>query len=295
MAVTAWMVALALLAQPGPPSQDRAQSLTPDTVEDVVVTSPNQDRINEFAGAFLEPARLGHNAGQIARWSEKLCVRVIGGEPQVNSLLEDQIKDAFRSLDVPLKEDHCRTPNVMVVIADDANGFSRVFADRYSNRMFTNRRADMSSFMNPARPVRWQHRTKTTGLRGSPLTEVVAGTGNASQAELPNTRLTLSTAEEVDRAMLVVDPRRLGDTPSRGLAAYIAFATLIDLPLLPNIAGRDTILNLFEPGGPTELTPWDRALIAGVYSMTPGQPFRNQQSQIERTMRRSLASSETNR
>jgi hypothetical protein len=291
MAISGLGLALALLTQAAPPQP--AQQRAPDTVEDVVVSAPDADRIESFASAFLEPARLGPNAGQIARWSENLCVRVIGGEPEVNRRLKDQIEDAFRSLDVPLKPPHCRTPNVMVVIADNATGFSRVFADRYSNRMFANRRADMADFVEPARPVRWQHRTKTVGLATAPLIEAVSGSNNVPRVRAANSRLSFSTAEEVDRAMLVVDPRRLGDTPSRGLAAYIAFATLLDLPLQPDTTGRDTILNLFEPGGPTDLTPWDRALIAGVYAMTAGQPFRNQQNQIERAMRRTLSGDST--
>lgn len=290
MAITGLAMALALMTQTSVQVQSQARG--PDTVEDVIVSAPDRDRIDPFAAAFLEPARLGPNEGQIARWSEKLCVRVIGGAPEVNAALKAQIEDAFRDLDIPQTSRSCRNPNVMVVIADNATGFSRVFADRYSNRMFANRRGDMSDFVDPARPVRWQHRTKTVGLNTAPLTEISAGSTNVAQVRSANSRLSFSTAEEVDRAMLVIDPRRIGDTPSRGLAAYIAFATLLDLPLQPDTTGRDTILNLFEPGGPTDLTPWDRALIAGVYSMSAGQPFRNQQSQITRVMRRSLASSE---
>ena len=288
MAITGLAMALALLTQTSPQAQERA----PDTIEDVIVSAPDAGRIESFASAFLEPARLGPNEGQIARWNEKLCVRVIGGAPEVNTALTGQIEDAFRALDVPLKALPCRNPNVMVVIADNATGFSRVFADRYSNRMFANRRGDMTAFVEPSRPVRWQHRTKTVGLNTAPLIENAAGSGNVAQVRSANSRLSFSVAEEVDRAMLVIDPRRIGDTPSRGLAAYVAFATLLDLPLQPDTTGRDTILNLFEPGGPTDLTPWDRALIAGVYSMTAGQPFRNQQSQIERVMQRSLSGGE---
>lgn len=290
MAITGLAMALVLLTQVS--TQAQSPRPEPDTVEDIIVSAPDRDRIESFAAAFLEPARLGPNEEQIARWSEKLCVRVIGGAPEVNAALKGQIEDAFRTLDVPLKTLPCRNPNVMVVIADNATGFSRVFADRYSNRMFTNRRGDMTDFVQPARPVRWQHRTKTVGLNTAPLIENAGGSGNVAQVRSANSRLSFSVAEEVDRAMLVVDPRRIGDTPSRGLAAYIAFATLLDLPLQPDTTGRDTILNLFEPGGPTDLTPWDRALITGVYSMTAGQPFRNQQSQITRVMQRSLSGGE---
>ena len=294
MAIAGLALTLALLLQASPqnPTQTPLQPLrpsgAPDIVEDVVVNAPGAERIEAFAGAFLEPARLGRNAGQIARWTDKLCVRVIGAAPEINDGLGDQIKDVFRSLGAPVEEGYCRKPNVMVVIADNANGFARVFANRYSNRMFANRRGDMDAFVGEARPVRWQHRTRTVPRGGRPLLGSLPGFENAPVMELPQARLAMSTAEEVDRAMIVVDPRRLGDAPSRGLAAYIAFATLIDLPLQPDATGRDTILNLFEPGGPTDLTKWDRALIAGVYAMTPSQPFRNQQDQIERTMRRTL-------
>lgn len=282
MAISGLMLALAMLVQTPPQTQG------PDTVEDVVVLAPSADRIDAFASALLEPARLGRNAGQIARWSEKLCVRVIGAEPTVNARLGEQIVEEFQSLNVPVNEGYCRNPNVMVVVADNATGFARVFADRYSNRMFDNRRGDMAEFIDPARPVRWQHRTRTVGQRPAGDSQFTIGSTTVPAIALSNARLALSTAEEVDRAMLVVDPRRLGDTPSRGVAAYIAFATLLDLPLQPDTTGRDTILNLFEPGGPTALTAWDRALLTGVYAMQTSQPFQVQQSQIEHTMRRVL-------
>lgn len=286
MAISGLMLALAILGQTAPQTQ------APDTVEDVVVRAPSADRIDAFTGAFLEPARLGRHAGQIARWSEKLCVRVIGADPAVNARLGEQIGDVFRSLNVPVNDGYCRNPNVMVVVADNATGFSRVFADRYSNRMFANRRGDMVDFTDPPRPVRWQHRTKTVGQRSAGDPEFNIGGNTVSAIVLSNARVSLSTAEEVDRAMIVVDPRQLGDTPSQGLAAYIAFATLLDLPLQPDTSGRETILNLFEPGGPTTLTAWDRALITGVYSMQTSQPFQVQQAQIERTMRRVLSVAE---
>lgn len=288
MAITAWMLALALTAQAAPPQASSRQA-SPDSVEDVTVTAPNADRVEGFVGELLEPARLGRSVGQIARWNSELCVRVIGGAPDVNARLSEQIIDSFHSLNMPLQAPHCRTPNVMVVIADNASGFARVFTERYRNRFFANKQQDMAEFAEPARPVRWGHRTRTAGLRPSSITEVLAGTGNADGAELPNARLSLSTAEEIDRAMIVIDPRRLAETPSRGVADYVAFATLLDMPQLPAVAGQNTILNLFQPGGPTRMTAWDRALIAGVYSMTPGQPFRNQQSQIARVMRHSLS------
>ncbi len=293
MTISGWMLALALAVQTAPqaaPPVDRQRA--PDTVDDIAVTGVNAEAVNAFVGELLEPARLGRNAGQIARWNDPLCVRVIGGEPDVNTRLGEQIADAFRSLGAPLEEGYCRKPNVMVVIADNAGGFARVVTQRYSNRLFGMRRQDMAEFANPARPVRWQHRTRTTAIRRSAAATMVAanlqGSKDTAAADLPNSRLSLSTAEEIDRALIVIDPRRLDDVRSRGLAAYVAFAVMLDLPQLPDVVGADTILNLFAPGGPTELTAWDRALVAGVYAVGVGQPFTNQESQITRDMRRSL-------
>jgi hypothetical protein len=285
MTIAGWMLALALTAQAAPQSLPRR---APDTVEDITVTGGDAAHVEAFVGELLEPARLGRNAGQLARWNDRLCVRVIGGTPDVNQRLDGQIADALRSLGAPLQEGYCRRPNVMVVIAHDAGGFARAVTDRYRNRLFANRRQDIAEFADPPRPVRWQHRTQTTGLGRSSLIETLGGTGSAPTGEASNTRLKLSTAEEIDRALIVIDPRRLEEVPSRGLAAYVAFAVLLDMPQLPDVKGGDTILNLFEPGGPTDLTAWDRALIAGVYSVGAGQAFSNQEAQIARRMRRSL-------
>jgi hypothetical protein len=291
--ITGWMMAVALAVQATPQTAAPLDpQRAPDRVDDVAVTGVDAEAVNAFVGELLEPAKLGRNIGQLARWDDPLCVRVIGGVPDVNTRLAEQIADAFRSLGAPLEEGYCRHPNVMVVIADEAGGFARTVTQRYSNRLFDNRRQDMAEFAGPPRPVRWQHRTRTTALRQSAAATMVAanleGGKDVTGADLPNTRLSLSTAEEIDRALIVIDSRRLGDVPSRGLAAYVAFAVMLDLPQLPDVVGADTILNLFEPGGPTELTAWDRALVGGVYSVSAGQPFTNQERQITRDMRRSL-------
>jgi len=286
MTLAGWILALTLTVQAAPQS---APQRAPDTVEDITVTAANAAAVDAFVSELLEPARLGRNAGQLARWKDRLCVRVIGATPEVNTRLGEQITDAFESLHAPVQEGYCRRPNVMVVIADNAGGFARVVGQRYSNRLFANRRQDIAEFADPARPVRWQHRTQTASLNTSAASAAMGDSWGVPGGDLPNTRLKLSTAEEIDRALIVVDSRRLGEVPSRGLAAYVAFAVLLDMPQLPDVTGADTILNLFEPGGPTDLTAWDRALIDGVYAIGDGQPFSNQEDQIVRRMRRSLS------
>ncbi|NBW08220.1 MAG: hypothetical protein EBR82_09355 [Caulobacteraceae bacterium] len=292
MTVVKWALApifaLGLAAQAVAQTPPPVTQTTPDTVDDVTVTGTDAEQVDAFVGELLEPARLGRNAGQLARWKDELCVRVIGGEPDINRRLGEQITDALNDLGARVKDGYCRRPNVMVVIADDAGGFARAVGERYRNRLFDNRREDIAEFSGPARPVRWQHRTQTTSTGNSAQAEAMAGGYGARGGELPNTRLGFSTAEAIDRALIVVDPRRLGEVPSRGLAAYVAFAVLLDMPQLPEVEGQDTILNLFEPGGPTALTAWDRALIQAVYAVRVGQPFSTQQEQIARGMRRSL-------
>lgn len=287
-------IAMTLLAvlTPTPARSFQAQDPEPGVLDDVTVTGRDPKRMRAYIDGLTTPGPHGAIEGQIARWDNPVCVRVIGGWHAVNVAMADRISEVVRSLNIQTGDEGCR-PNVMVVIAENPDGFARVFADRYRSRFFDNRRAEVDAFIAPPRAIRWQHRTGAGAIDASPLIDPRVGGRGGEAAALPNTRLRRSTAEKITRALIVIDPERVSRVPTESLVSYVAFTLLIDLKPFPDTAGNPSILDLFddspESPAPAGLTAWDRAFVEGVYAMSTDQRFGVQQTQIERSMRRSLA------
>ncbi len=286
MIVSAIVAAALLVAQPDqtPPTPPVQQGPTV-ALDDIVVTGPNQAAVETFVGRLTDPGRRGANRGQIARWGEPLCLRVIGGVHEDNERLTAAIEAVFVSLNIRVDRPSCR-PNAMVVIADDAPGFAQVFAARYRNRFFQNQRREQSEFVAASAPVRWEHRTRVGSAGRSPLIDERVSRTSGEPIELPNSRITQSTAERIERAMVVVDADQVDVVRLDALAAYIAFVTLVDAPVQASWPGQDSILNLFAVSGkaPGGLTDWDRAFIEGLYSIRTDLLFAMQRTELELRM-----------
>ncbi|WP_395652411.1 hypothetical protein [Brevundimonas sp.] len=289
MIVSAILAVALLVAQadqtPPPPVQQGPTV----ALDDIVVTGPNQAAVETFVGRLTDPGRRGANRGQLARWGEPLCLRVIGGVHEDNERLTAAIEAAFVSLNIRVDRPRCR-PNAMVVIAHDAPGFSRVFAARYRNRFFQNQRQVQSAFVAASVPVRWEHRTRVGSAGRSPLIDERVSRTSGEPIELPDSRITQSTAERIERAMVVVDADQIDVVRLDALAAYIAFVTLVNAPVQASGPGQDSILNLFAVSGkaPGGLTDWDRAFVEGLYSIRTNLLFSMQRTELEQRMSRRL-------
>lgn len=262
------------------------ESAAPNVVDDVVVTGVSPAAVDAFVDGLTEPARLGRHEGQIARWRDPVCLRVIGGALETNAALEAKIDKAMVDLGGVTGRTRC-TPNAIVVVAAEADRFAAVFAQRYRARFFQRGRYEQSGFISPSRAVRWRHRTRTAGAASASNSDVEK-VGGAPQIRGSGSRLTVPTIEMIDRALLVVDPARLDLIASDALAEYLAFVILVDVPPGVETEGRQTILNLFDDGS-ARLSPWDRAFVEALYESAPNQRFLSQSNQIQRLMQRRMS------
>lgn len=267
--VVSMILALALLS-----GQDAAAP-PPNTLSDIVVQPLSNDPIGRYVGGVTVPGEHGRFAGQVARWDHRLCVSVVGGAPEVNAYLTEQIAANFRSLDIVHAPTGC-SPTVAVVISTEADAFAQRFAALNRNHMFSTRGEAITRFVGPSRPVRWQHLTRT------------------DQRPLPQSRLRVATTRAIQQAIIVVDAERASTAPLDSLAAYLAFVALVDLPAQPGTGGQRSILSLFDDsaaGQPRAMTRWDRAFVRALYRVTPDMMFGLQQAEIETWMRLDLAGS----
>jgi len=278
-----------MLTTTDPSGSPQIQEPPAVVLDDIVVTAPNRAAVEAFVDILTDSGPRGGNRGQIARWGEPICLRIIGGPHADNERLRAAVGDVFASLNIRSDRPACR-PNVMVVIADDADGFARAISSRSRNRFFQNRRQIQAEFVAASAPVRWEHRTRVGAAGRSPLIDERVTRTSGEPIELPNSRITQSTSERIERAMIVVNARRIAQLPLDSLAAYIAFVTLVDAPMGANIAERTSILNLFETPGIVSdgLSDWDRAFIESLYSIQTDVLFPMQRLELEQRMARAL-------
>lgn len=290
MVVSAIMALAILSGQATPQAAPDAPAVV---VPDVVVTAPSRAAVQSFVETLADPGLRGPNRGQIARWSDPICVRVIGGVYEDNVRLTEAVNAVYVSLDLKAGRPRCQ-PNVMVVVADNAPAFARVFANRYSNRFFQHHRQPQEAFAAATTPVRWEHRTQVGSSGRQPQVDIGSAPSGLPSVGAANSRITQSTAERIDRAMIVLDARQIDVVPIESLAAYIAFVSLVNLPIETVVPGRASILGLFDRGRPFEggLTAWDRAFIGSLYAIPIDKPFRIQSRELAMRMASELAATD---
>ncbi len=287
--VVSAILALAILS--GQATPQAAPDVPAVVVPDVVVTAPSRRAVQSYVEAVAVPGERGPNRGQIARWNDSICVKVIGGVYADNVRLTEAMNAVYVSLNRRVARPRCQ-PNVMVVVADDASGFSRVFASRYSNRFFRQRRQPQRDFATATAPVRWEHRTQVEASGRQSTIAIGSVPSGQDSIGLPNSRITQATAERIDRAMIVVDARQIDVVAVGSLAAYLAFVSLVNMPLDAPTPERASILNLFDKDrqGPVErgLTDWDRAFLDGLYTLPIDQLFGMQRQELAMRMASTL-------
>ena len=271
------------------------------TLEEVVVTAFREQRAVQFVDALTRPARGGAVDGQMARWSEPLCLHVMGDAPSTavggtlvsHSSLRLGVVNAVRSVGVPALETNCQ-PNAIIVISNSSDAFATTMVQRYRHRLFDNQSEDIAAFQGTDAAARWWHGTRTGGAARPDIEAGSFAAASAAQGELPNSRLRLGTAQNIVRAMVVLDRERWDEIDLNAMFDYLAFVLLIDLPRVMDITGLSTVLNLAKEGDASSgFTVWDRAFIRGVYRASPGQRLGQQRREVSAFMRDALANEST--
>lgn len=264
-----------------PPSDDA-------TVSGVVISAPPLDE-KKAIESFVETIAADSGNGRIARWDRKVCPGIAGVKPEYAQLVADRI--AALSLKVGLEPGApgCKV-NVLVLFTADADAsVARAMKStpqafsRYDLEMTSGRKA-LRQFMNSDAPVRWWHVTHR-------VTEDGTRYNSGDQVQVYSTgRISSRTRDDFDRAIVVVDAKRVGQVRFAALADYLAFVSLAQIDPAAEPKTGNSILNLFsakESGGePAEgLTAWDIAYLTGVYEAR--RDTRNSDGQkrdITRTM-----------
>ncbi|MGE0740713.1 MAG: hypothetical protein AB7O98_05160 [Hyphomonadaceae bacterium] len=250
-------------------------------------------RTPEQAQHFVEQLAVAPGSGdQLARWDRTICTSVAGLPARQGQFIADRIAQRAHAVGLQPGAPGC-TANIAVIATADSDTAARrmyesdagLFALRQTNTATLGQSA-LDDFLNTPRAVRWWHVAETMTADGFSLMGDASSGGmeNAPVARSSGSRLREDTRQDLNRAVIIIDSRRVQGVQLHALADYIAMVALAQIDAGADTSGYPTVMNLFADGqartqAANGMTDWDTAYLDGLYSSTrtaatPGQQER---------------------
>jgi hypothetical protein len=242
----------------------------------IVVTGRTPEATTRFV---QQVDAVPESADQLARWDREICVSIAGLPARQGQFLADRIAQRAFALGLAPGAPGCQG-NVAVFITNDSDAMARrlfeqdqhLFAYLAEDNVTTLGQEAFQGFLSSQKAVRWWHVAQTVGADGIALNgdASVGGMENAPMVRSRGSRLSDDTRQDLARAIIIVDARRVGGAQLAALGDYIAMVALAQIDPDADTTSFPTILNLFGGGanGPTAMTDWDVAFLDGLYSST---------------------------
>ena len=278
----------------------------PRQADAITVTAPKV-QIREQAREFVGEVMTTPEMGQFARWTAPICVGVIGLQPDMEARVRQRVEAVARDAGAKVAEAPCRT-NLVIAFAANGQSFVQAMLRRRSRLMMQLEPREVKDICDARRPVVWWRATAPADADGVPAGTESAAI-NASQSDgggplynmMPSTTTTsgfnstligTNLSLSVTHAFAVVDVELADGKPLDAVVDYVAMVTLAPVRHPAEPSAAPSILNMFAPGGPQELTRWDKALISAAMKFRLDRPARTQRSAIRNGIVEELATEE---
>lgn len=269
----ALMLAGAQVASPaaGVQAAPQDESTTLSTIEVEGQRRTAYDAARAFTNEILvTPPRRG-----IARWrtTDPICTGVVNMQRDVAQALADRIADRVIELGLQAGEPGCKA-NMIIVGADDGAAMAssliearpRAYITGIAGTSLTYRA--LNTFRTSDAPVRWWMLTVPLDARTGAVTVRTPDSEDAPIRRIDGAgRLRSQDINAIFQVMVVVDVNRIGTVDVGQLGDYIAMVTLAQVDAQADVAGFETVLNLFQdPAGVSGLTDWDLTYLRQLYA-----------------------------
>lgn len=252
----------------------------PDTVqvEDVEVVATLRDaQLRARVDTFIE-SNMAPPAGRpLARWSKPVCVATAYVAPRYAQAIIDRIALRIIEAGGDVAEPGCKV-DVMVVGTDDGAGMAKALVKddprgyRPARGSTDRGSAALNRFQDGVAPVRWWHVSLPVNVDTGDLAVRLDGEDYPVNAVREASRLRTNVRDDLARVVVIVDFSKTSAVRMSALADYVAFIALAQVNPDGDLAGQDTILNLFNhPTEFTEMTRWDRDYLAALYRAPPNR------------------------
>lgn len=270
----------------------------PEAAE-IVVTAPDADAadIQSRAHDLVSAITATTVSGQVARWTEPVCLRVAGVSDATAARVRATFETVAVTAGVELGRLNC-DPNILVTFTVDADALAAVVAERQPRLVRELDRSERELLLGGIRPLRWWARTSVTSSRGSRPGASSAALLNSgdyrvnSDAPVTNeyvsTLIRRPTEASLDGMSIIVDVPRAEGLSLAALSEYVAIVALTMPRMSEDFSGFDSVLALggYRPGVGNErrLSDWDRAFLASLYSVPADRIASAQRSLVAQAM-----------
>ena len=276
----------ALSAEPPPPQAQN--STAPDSSSDSkkkldTVTIEGQREIKHQIDDFVYGAVVSYMNDSLMRWDTPICPIVAGLPNDQGEYILARLSQVARDAHVPLAGEHCRKPNLLVVVSDQPDSLAKKWAEHDKTRLNTcNGQGYLKDFVNSRRPVRAYYNGKFLSSDGEELSQInnsafslyglnidlhfgpcVSGSGVAI-----GTRLRYGSVQGLQSVIILVDGKRANKLNIGQLADYITLVGLAQIRPDANTGTAPTILTVFTGADPQPqgLSHWDESFLRGLYT-----------------------------
>ena len=250
-----------------------------------------QQRISTFVNQVTD-FRYGEG---LARWQFPVCPLVAGVRREWGEYILKRISEIGTAAGVPLAGEHCRQPNLYILVSTQPLDLLQDLAERHREVVFGGAQPDLiRGFIAEPRPVKTWYDTAQRTAEGLPMHSAsFPGISQTVQAEValgvvvelpvqPNeplemtsnlwaqaSHLTRNVCWAIYEAFVIVDPTQFKGVSLGQLADYVAMSGLAQLKVDARVGDAPTILTLFDrPAREASagITEWDQAFLKAVYS-----------------------------
>ena len=224
--------------------------------------------------------------------------------PERSEYVTRRIRTIGRQNGIPLAPERC-SGNVLIAVTEQADMIAQRIAGRYPRLLQASdhgrpTRAQVARWLQP-QPVRWLHATRLGGADGStwqqdvPVNPIDASQlGDGANRIWGHSLIKSTTQRNMSLAVLVVDPRRLGQVTWGQLSAHLAMLAFTRAEPEATAVSGESILSLFHDRhqgrpGVKALTAWDQAFLTALYATPADVRSSRQRAHIRNRMVRDLA------
>jgi hypothetical protein len=272
-------LALVVLLLSASATASEAQTAVPPAgeAENVIVTGQPGDppslqtEISRFVRGHARLSRIG----QLARWRDPICVRVMNLPAEFSDFIADRIIHVAREAGAPTANAGC-VPNATIIFSSEPQAvIDQVRSDNPAllGYHFIGQRDAVATM---SRPIQAWYVTATANQRPSMVQFGGVGTfideagRDPPPSTPPGSRLSNGLQSVIIHVLVVVDANEVADAPVGPIADYLAVLSLTEIRDESWVCGGlITIMEHFSDcvAAPETLTTADRAFLRGLYTM----------------------------
>jgi hypothetical protein len=308
LAALSTLAFLAALPASATASEPPAKPEAPNTVTGVTVTPEKKDPVVDPASQFVRGHIPENRGGQLARFRDKVCVRVVGLPASYDVFIARQVVKIAAQVHAPVDRARGCTPNVNVIFSPDPQAQLDDIAKRRDILFGFHWAAKTKSLATFDRPIQSWYLTRSVGTDGQDILELNHGATfmdvgpgappdsiGGSIKGRPGSRLGTDQSSELVHSLVLVDAGKVANLKAGAVADYIAVLALSRWEGLTRCNAIATILNLLADDcadAPESATEGDLGLLSALYALDPREAGSQQRLTMAGRMRAELKKAE---